>query len=283
MAEPAPTVNRPPVVEASGVSKTFNHGTSEAREALRDITFRIDDTPGTGEFITMVGPSGCGKSTLLNLIAGFATHLPPTTGELKIFGEPVTRPGEDRGMVFQRYSSYPHLTVWQNIAFGLNLHRQRLGLSRGDVREQAYAWAKKVRLEGSERLYPRDLSGGMQQRVAIARSLALKPRILLMDEPFSALDEPTRLDMQDLLVDLWRDNQATVFFVTHSIIEAAYLGDRLWIFSAAPGTIARQITDLPLPTEPAVVQQARPDFEEYVRDLSRTFMTVTGRGGEGRG
>lgn len=283
MAEPGAAAARPPVVEAKEVSKTFNFGTREARPALRDINFRVDDTAGSGEFITMVGPSGCGKSTLLNLIAGFDTHLPPTTGELKVFGEPVTGPGENRGMVFQRYSSYPHLTVWQNIAFGLNLHRHRLGLSAGDIREQAYAWAKKVRLEGSERLYPRDLSGGMQQRVAIARSLALKPRILLMDEPFSALDEPTRLEMQDLLVDLWRDNEATVFFVTHSLVEAVYLGDRLWIFSAPPGTIARQISDLPLPVEPALVQQSRADFEEYVRELSRTFLTVTGRAGESGG
>jgi NitT/TauT family transport system ATP-binding protein len=101
-----------------------------------------------------------------------------------------------------------------------------------------------------------------------------------MDEPFSALDEPTRLEMQDLLVELWRDNEATVFFVTHSILEAVYLGDRLWIFSAPPGTIARQIEDLPLPVEPAMIQQSRPDFEEYVQELSRTFMTITGRGGE---
>lgn len=281
MAEPTPAPC-PPVAEAVNVSKTFNAGQRDARVAIRDINFRVDDQSDSGEFITLVGPSGCGKSTLLNLLAGFDTHLPPTTGELKVFGQPVTGPGEDRGMVFQRYSSYPHLTVWQNIGFGLNLHRQRLGLSRADVREQAFEWARKVRLTGSENLYPSELSGGMQQRVAIARCLALRPRIILMDEPFGALDEPTRLEMQDLLVELWRELQATVFFVTHSLLEGIYLGDRLWIFSRPPGTIVQEIRDLPLPVEPALVQQSRPDFSECVRELTQVFLQATRADGEGR-
>ncbi len=265
----------PPVVEAVGVSKVWDAGTPREQVALHDINFRIDDLASQGEFITIVGPSGCGKSTLLNLIAGFDTHLPPTTGELRVFGRPVTGPGVERGMIFQKYSSYPHLRVWQNIAFGLNLHRERLGLSAAEVREQAIGWAAKVGLAGHEQKFPAELSGGMQQRVAIARTLALKPRIILMDEPFSALDEPTRLAMQDLLVALWREAEATVFFVTHSLIEAAYLGDRLWIFSRPPGTIARVITDIPRPVEPALVMQSRPDFEALVRDLAQVFLEVT--------
>ncbi|MBI2302331.1 MAG: ABC transporter ATP-binding protein [Armatimonadetes bacterium] len=282
MAEPAApgaetTTPQPPpcVVEARGVGKTWPDG----NVALHDITFRIEDLPGQGELITLVGPSGCGKSTLLNLIAGFDTHLPPTTGELLVFGEPVTGPGRDRGMIFQKYSSYPHLRVWQNIGFGLNLHRRQLGLSAADVREQAHAWAKRVHMDGSEQKYPHELSGGMQQRVAIARTLALRPRIILMDEPFSALDEPTRYEMQDLIVELWNEVEATVFFVTHSLAEAVYLGDRMWIFSPSPGTIAKQITDLPLPTEPAVVMQTRPAFEERVRAVGEVFMHLA-HGGE---
>ncbi|MCC7495734.1 MAG: ABC transporter ATP-binding protein [Fimbriimonadaceae bacterium] len=265
----------PPVVAARDVSKVWDAGTPAARPALRDVNFRVDNLPERGEFITIVGPSGCGKSTLLCLLAGFETHLPLTTGELLVNGQPVSGPGLDRGMIFQKYSSFPHLTVWQNIAFGLNLHRARLKLSSRDVRELAYQWAAKVHLTGSELLYPSELSGGMQQRVAIARTLALKPRIILMDEPFSALDEPTRLAMQDLLVELWREVEATVFMVTHSLEEAIYLGDRLWIFSAAPGTIARQLNDIPLPLEPAAVQQSRPEFEAVAREVGELFRTLT--------
>lgn len=282
MAEPppgeaAPPAPRPPVVEARGVSKVFNPGRPDEHLAIRDINFRIEDLEGRGELITIVGPSGCGKSTLLNLIAGFDSHLPPTTGELLVFGEPVSGPGEDRGMIFQRYSSYPHLRVWENIAFGLNLHRRRLGLSRREIRDQATEWARRVHLQGHEHKYPHELSGGMQQRVAIARTLALKPRIILMDEPFSALDEPTRFDMQNLIVELWKEVEATVFFVSHSLAEAVYLGDRLWIFSPAPGTIAKEVTDLPLPDEPALEMQSRTWFQERVRELADEFLSVTGR------
>ncbi len=275
--------DRPPVLEARGVSKVFAAGTPQAHPALRDINFRIDDLQGTGEFICLVGPSGCGKSTLLHLVAGFATHLPPTTGELLVFGQPIEGPGADRAMVFQKYSSYPHLRVWENIAFGLNLHRRRLGLSAQAIRETAFEWARKVHLAGSENLYPHELSGGMQQRVAIARTLALKPRIILMDEPFSALDEPTRYKMQDLLVELWHEIDATILFVTHSLVEGIYLGDRLWVFSRAPGTIALQLNDLPAPVEPALVQQSRADFSERVREITADFLRIVGPQGAANG
>lgn len=138
----------------------------------------------------------------------------------------------------------------------------------------AREWIRRVHLEGHEHKYPHELSGGMQQRVAIARTLALQPRIILMDEPFSALDEPTRYDMQDLIVELWREQEATVFMVTHSVAEACYLGDRVWIFPPAPGTIAKEINDLPLPTEPALVQQSRPEFEEVLRFVTREFQRI---------
>ncbi len=265
----------PPVLAARGVSKVFGHGPT-AHAALRDINFEITDLAGAGEFIALVGPSGCGKSTLLNLIAGFSTHLPPTTGELRVFGQPIVGPGADRAMIFQKYSSFPHLRVWENIAFGLNLHRHALGLSAAAVREAAYEWARKVNLAGSENLYPHELSGGMQQRVAIARTLALKPRIILMDEPFSALDEPTRFTMQDLLVELWREIEATILFVTHSLTEGVYLSDRLWIFSAAPGTIVKQVNDVPLPVEPAIIQQNRPEFVARVHEITADFLRLAG-------
>jgi NitT/TauT family transport system ATP-binding protein len=284
-AEPVIPVDRPPespapagppaVVEFRNVSKTFGGGTRDAFVALADISFRIDDLPGRGEFICIVGPSGCGKSTLLNLIAGFQTHLPPTTGEMFVRGQPIVGPGRDRGMIFQKYSSYPNRTVLRNVTFGLELHRKELRLSRRDIDDLAGEWIRRVHLEGNEHKYPHELSGGMQQRVAIARTLALKPGIILMDEPFSALDEPTRYEMQDLIVELWRNCEATVFMVTHSIAEAVYLGDRVWIFTPSPGTLGLEVSDIPLPREPALVQQARPEFEEALRRVTREFQRLT--------
>ena len=263
------------IVEFRNVSKTFEEGTRDAFVALTDVSFRIDDVPGRGEFVCIVGPSGCGKSTLLNLIAGFQTHLPPTTGDMFVRGEPITGPGRGRGMIFQKYSSYPNRTVLRNVTFGLELHSKELGLSRRDMDDVAGEWIRRVHLEGNEHKYPHELSGGMQQRVAIARTLALRPGIILMDEPFSALDEPTRYEMQDLIVELWRDCEATVFLVTHSIAEAVYLGDRVWIFTPSPGTLGLEINDVPLPTEPALVQQTRPEFEEALRRVTREFQRLT--------
>ena len=190
-------------------------------------------------------------------------------------GEPITGPGRGRGMIFQKYSSYPNRTVLRNVTFGLELHSKELGLSRRDMDDVAGEWIRRVHLEGNEHKYPHELSGGMQQRVAIARTLALRPGIILMDEPFSALDEPTRYEMQDLIVELWRDCEATVFMVTHSIAEAVYLGDRVWIFTPSPGTLGLEINDVPLPTEPALVQQTRPEFEEALRRVTREFQRLT--------
>jgi len=259
-----------PVVEARHVTLRFGSFT-----ALADINFAIEDVPNRGEFITIIGPSGCGKSTLLNLIAGFLT---PTEGELLVRGTPVAGPGRDRGMIFQQYSSFPHRTVLQNILFGMELNRGELGLTREAELDRAHRLVEHVGLVGHEEKYPHQLSGGQQQRVAIARTLALEPRILLMDEPFSALDEPTRLEMQELLVELWHRIQPTIFCVTHSIAEAVYLGERVWIFSAAPGQIAYDIRDAIPPSQgiKPLEAQERPEFKEGVRVVTEAFRRVVG-------
>jgi len=269
----------PPVVEFKNVSKTFNPGGPSQFKALDGISFRIDDIPDYGEFVAIVGPSGCGKSTILNLIQGFSDVYPPTTGEVLVRGQKVTGPGRDRGMIFQRYSSFPHLTVLENVSFGLDLNRDVLGLDSSAIRDRAREWCAKVGLTPHERKYPHQLSGGQQQRVAIARSLALKPAIILMDEPFSALDEPTRYEMQSLIMDLWSEVQATVMIVTHSIAEAVFLGDRVWIMAAAPGRIVKQFDDIIPPTrgaDPLEVQESKP-FKDAVAEVAHAFREVDKR------
>jgi ABC-type nitrate/sulfonate/bicarbonate transport system ATPase subunit len=269
----------PPVIEFKGVTKTFNPGGPAQYTALKDINFRIDDIPDYGEFIAIVGPSGCGKSTILNLIHGFSDVYPPTTGEVLVRGRRVSGPGRDRGMIFQKYSSFPHRTVLENVTFGLELNQGALGLSGSDREARAREWIRKVGLGGHEKKYPHQLSGGQQQRVAIARSLVLKPHIILMDEPFSALDEPTRLEMQRLIMDLWHEVEATVMIVTHSIAEAVYLGDRVWIMAAAPGRIAREFTDVIPKTrdaDPLVVQET-PAFKKAVAEVGEAFRQAEGR------
>ncbi len=265
-----------PVAEFHDVSKIFNPGTPKEFTALEHLSFSIEDFPNRGEFISVVGPSGCGKSTFLNLLAGFREVYPPTTGEILVRGKSIQGPGIDRGMVFQKYSSFPHLTVLQNVRFGMDINRKRLGLEEKGIEASARDWIRKVGLEGHEGKYPHQLSGGQQQRVAIARCLALKPRILLMDEPFSALDEPTRMEMQKLLVDIWVEIEATVFLVTHSITEAVYLGDRVWIFSRPPGRIGMEFRDIPLsqPGVPPLEFQKRPEFQAAVQAVAEEFRAV---------
>jgi NitT/TauT family transport system ATP-binding protein len=265
-----------PVVEFRNVSKIFNPGTPREYKALENLNFTIADKPGHGEIRAILGPSGCGKSTALNLLAGFAEVGPPTSGEILVRGKPVQGPGIDRGMMFQKYSSFPHLTVLENVRFGLEINRDQFSLDTPAIKQLAMEWIEKVGLSGHENKYPHQLSGGQQQRVALARTLVLKPRIILMDEPFSALDEPTRLEMELLLVDLWVEVEATVLLVTHSIIEAVYLGDCVWIFSQAPGKIAREFRDLPLPqpgVHPLEIQRT-PEFMTRVEEVSAVFRTV---------
>jgi ABC-type nitrate/sulfonate/bicarbonate transport system ATPase subunit len=257
------TESPPAVVEFQGVTKRFGSFT-----VIRDVTFTVQDRLDHGEFIAILGPSGCGKSTVLRLIAGLAPHHPCTEGRVLVGGQPVAGPGADRGMVFQDYTSFDNRTVEDNVAFGMECR----GMPAAERRDRAREWIGKVGLDVARDAgkYPGQLSGGMRQRVAIARTLALKPRIILMDEPFGALDPTTRLHMQQLLVDLWREAQATVFFVTHSIEEAVYLGDRVYVFSSSPGTILREI-QVPPPDKPPKEMQRDRRFVDLVYEIRDTI------------
>ena len=267
-ANTAARVTSTPVVDFRNVTLRFGSFT-----ALNDISIKVDANPQRGNFIAIIGPSGCGKSTLLNLLAGF---LAPTEGEVLVRGQAVAGPDHDRGMIFQQYSSFPHLTVLKNVLFGMEINHREMKLSSSQRRERAQQLIHEVGLEGHENKYPHQLSGGQQQRVAIARTLALEPPILLMDEPFSALDEPTRLEMQELVVNLWGRIKPTIFVVTHSIVEAVYLSERVWIFSHGPGQIAYDIQDCIPPTVgvPPLIAQERADFKEGVRVVSECFRKV---------
>jgi ABC-type nitrate/sulfonate/bicarbonate transport system ATPase subunit len=247
----------PPVVEFKQVGKTYDTGYT----AITNVTFRVDDVPDHMEVVGILGPSGCGKSTVLRLIAGLTPQHPATTGTVEVMGKPVVAPGADRGFVFQDYTSFDNRTVEQNIMFGLECR----GTPANERRELARDWIQKVGLDVARDAdkYPHELSGGMRQRVALARTLVLKPRVILMDEPFGALDPKTRYAMQDQLVALSREVQATVFLVTHSIEEAVYVGDRLFIFSNAPGTILQEMS-IPAPDRPARVMQREPEFLDIV-------------------
>jgi NitT/TauT family transport system ATP-binding protein len=220
------------------VSRTFpaRHGNAPTR-ALEPNDLII----GNNDFVTILGPSGCGKSTLLRIVAGLDR---PTSGRVTLDGREVTGPGADRGMVFQSYTLFPWLTVRENIAFGL---RER-GVSEAERNKVADAFIRQFGLAGFENHWPKQLSGGMQQRTAIARALANDPKILLLDEPFGALDNQTRALMQEMLLGIWERDQKTVLFVTHDIEEAIFLGSRVIVMSARPGRIKAEINvDLPHP------------------------------------
>jgi ABC-type nitrate/sulfonate/bicarbonate transport system ATPase subunit len=241
----------PNVLELRKVGKTFLSPDGREVQAIKDVDLEIADEPGKGEFRVFLGPSGCGKSTILNIVAGL---FAPSAGEALVRGKAIEGPGPDRGMVFQSYSSYPWLTVVENVAFGLMLR----GMPRDEREQVARAWVRKVGLGGSEKKYPNQLSGGMRQRVAIARTLAVKPSVILMDEPFGALDVQTRLGMQNLINELWEEIEGTILFVTHDIAEAVYLADKIHILSAGPGTIVDEIEiDLPLHRTEELKQTAR--------------------------
>jgi NitT/TauT family transport system ATP-binding protein len=272
--EPQVAPAAPPVVQFDKVGKTYDNGFT----AIRDVTFTVQDVPGKMEFITILGPSGCGKSTVLRLIAGLPPQHPATSGKVLVYGKPVTGPGADRGMVFQDYTSFDNRTVLDNIAFGLECR----GVDREEREAKAREWIGKVGLDvvRDAYKYPHQLSGGMRPRVAIARTLILRPRIVLLDEPFGALDPTTRLKMQDMLVSLAKEVQATVFFVTHSVEEAVYLGDRAYVFSAGPGTILKELP-VPAPDFPAKEMQRQPEFMEIVyeiRDMMETLESSTRAG-----
>ena len=218
-----------PQVVVENVRKTFS---SKGREIV--ALAGIDLTISSGEFVAVLGPSGCGKSTLLNALAGFSL---PTSGRVIANGAEVTHPGPDRGMVFQEYALFPWMTVAENIAFGLEIKKMKKQL----IREQVDTLLEKLQLLEFRDRFPKDLSGGMKQRVAIARVLALDPPIMLMDEPFGALDALTRRTMQDELLRIWMEFRKTIVFVTHGIEESIYLADRVVVMTYRPGTIKRLV------------------------------------------
>ena len=243
----------PETLTVRGVTKRFTVGDDEV-EALAPVDLAIPK----GEFVCMIGASGCGKSTLLRIIAGFEE---PTTGEVAIDGKPVTGPGSDRGMVFQDYALFPWMTVRQNISFG---PRQR-HLAREEIDKTTDEFIRMVGLERFADRYPNQLSGGMKQRVAIARVLANNANILLMDEPFGALDALTREQLQNELLQIWKRTGVTTIFVTHSVEEAVLLADRVLVMSAGPGRIDSDFRiDLPRPRD-----VSSPEFNALRRDVAR--------------
>jgi NitT/TauT family transport system ATP-binding protein len=255
-----------------GVFEEADEEAAMAHIEARDITLTYDTPGGTvpgvcgvsfgmeaSEFLCIVGPSGCGKSTLLNIIAGF---LKPTSGEIRIGGAPVNGYGMDRGIVFQDFAQlFPWRTALGNVAFGLEMK----GMPKAEREMVALEQLRLVKLENFARSYPHHLSGGMQQRVAIARALAYNPAVLLMDEPFAALDAFTRDDMQRLLADVWRTTRKTVIYVTHNVAEAVYLADRVVVMTPHPGKIKTEVPiRLPRPRDPLSVE-----FLDHQKELLR--------------
>jgi NitT/TauT family transport system ATP-binding protein len=262
-------------IQVKSVCRKFLDPQGNAIEALRDINLEVDDEfapdgRDVGELRVLLGPSGCGKSTILRLIAGLDF---PTSGEILVNGKQVRGPGRDRGMVFQKYTSFPWLTVAENIAYGMKIN----GVPKGEQRDTVAKLVEEVGLKGFERSYPSTLSGGMQQRVAIARTLAVRPEVILMDEPFGALDAQTRSDMQELLLRIWDESGSTILFVTHDVEEAIYLADRIFIMSSRPGTI---VEDLPVPfsrpRNPDV--RRKPEFHELQQHVLAALKRAPGRG-----
>ena len=239
-----------------GVSRTFTSAKGVATQALLPVDFEVREN----DFVTILGPSGCGKSTMLRIVAGLDS---PTSGRVLLDGRPVEGPGADRGMVFQSYTLFPWLTIEQNIRFGL---RER-GMPEAQQKERAAYFIAKVGLRGFEQHFPKQLSGGMQQRTAIARALANDPKILLMDEPFGALDNQTRVLMQELLLGIWESERKTVLFVTHDIDEAIFMANRVAVFSARPGRIKTELAvDLPHPRHYTI--KTSPEFMDLKARLT---------------
>jgi len=244
------------IIEVKNASKIFNRNGSEEVTAIEGVNFSIKNN----EFVAIVGRSGCGKSTMLNIIAGLTDS---TTGEVLINSKPVKDPGLDRGIIFQHSGLFPWLTAIGNIEFGLRCVR----VPKLERIKKAEELIKLVNLVGFEKKYPRELSGGMQQRVAIARAMALDPVILLMDEPFGALDQLTREQMQRELLKIWQKSKKTVIFVTHSIIEAIFLSDRVLVFNSRPGFVKKEFKiDMPRPRI-----ESSQEFMKYYEEIYETI------------
>ena len=238
---------RPKLLEISGLWKRFHSKAGEVI-ALKDINLTVHRR----EFMCVLGQSGCGKSTLIRILAGLET---PSEGQVLVDGQPVSGPGRDRGMVFQSYTLFPWLTVKQNVMFGPRM------AGKGDTANEAEArqWLALVGLDKFEDSYPHQLSGGMKQRAAIARALANEPRILLMDEPFGALDPQTRQQMQAYLLQIWKNVDITIFFITHDLDEAIFLSDRILVLDPRPGRV-REIVEVPVPRPRDHEQLRSPEF-----------------------
>ncbi|RQR36617.1 MULTISPECIES: ABC transporter ATP-binding protein [unclassified Burkholderia] len=235
------------ILDVRHVGKRFATPQGEC-VALDDISFRTHRR----EFVCVIGPSGCGKSTLIRILAGLDAQ---TSGEVLLDGKPVQGPGADRGMVFQGYTLFPWLTVKKNVMFGLRMN----GSSSGEAEREALQWLDLVGLTRFADVYPHQLSGGMKQRVAIARALANRPRILLMDEPFGALDAQTRARMQTHLLDIWRNIDVTILFITHDLDEAIFLADRILVLKANPGGV-QELIEVPVPRPRDYAQVNTPEF-----------------------
>jgi NitT/TauT family transport system ATP-binding protein len=238
---------RPVILEVKGLGKEFETPTGTVT-ALKDINFKTHKR----EFVCVIGPSGCGKSTLIRILAGLET---PSSGQMLLDGKEVHGPGPDRGMVFQGYTLFPWLTVKKNVMFGL----QMSGHTKETSEEEALQWIDLVGLSKFANSYPHQLSGGMKQRVAIARALANQPRILLMDEPFGALDAQTRAKMQAYLMEIWKNIDITVLFITHDLDEAIYLADRILVLKAHPGEV-QELIEVPVPQPRSPEQLLSPEF-----------------------
>jgi len=257
------------------VFKSFAAPDGKIIEALHDVNLEVEDAISAdgkdiGEFRVLLGPSGCGKSTILRLIAGLDE---PDSGDVLVHGKKVTVPGRDRGMVFQKYTSFQWLTVQQNVEYGMKIN----GVPKAERETTAAKLIQQTGLGGFEKSYPDTLSGGMQQRVAIARTLALRPEVILMDEPFGALDAQTRGDMQELLMRIWSETASTILFVTHDVDEAIYMADHIFVLCARPGTI---IEDVPVPfgrpRDPSMKQRA--EFHELQQHVLSCLRRSSGPG-----
>jgi ABC-type nitrate/sulfonate/bicarbonate transport system ATPase subunit len=248
-----------PKLKVTDLHVVYSSRTGEDVEAVRGVDFEIADKPGVGEIVVFLGPSGCGKSTLLKAVAGL---LPPSRGQILVDGQPVEGVGADRGMVFQAYTSFGWLTVQENVEYGLKLK----GVPAAERRARAEQYLDAVGLKEVARKYPKELSGGMKQRVAIARSLINQPKLLLMDEPFGALDPQTRWGMQGLLLDISRKEDNTILFVTHDVSEAVYLADSVIVLSKRPAQILHRV-EVPAFSERDLSLKSKPQFRDCEQQL----------------
>jgi NitT/TauT family transport system ATP-binding protein len=249
----------PPKLRVQDLSVSYIDRKGNHTEAVRDVSFDVYDKPNSGEVIVFLGPSGCGKSTILKAVAGL---LKPTEGEVLVDGKVVEDVGRDRGMVFQAYTSFGWLTVRQNVEYGLKLQ----GMAKAERQKISNKILQSVGLSDFAERYPKDLSGGMKQRVAIARTLVNNPRVVLMDEPFGALDPQTRWGMQSLLLDVSRAENNTILFVTHDVSEAVYLADTIYVLSSRPARILHQV-DVPAFPVHDIALKSAPEFRSVEKRL----------------